>query len=96
MKRVVVLWRAQHDNGWSTYATERPLEGTFGVGIAPEGASQVFLQHSEDDAERAKIAADFLLKQKTGHDRCSAGCSGWQVQTRIADVRDERSTANRK
>ena len=93
--RLLTAWTARHDNGWTTYACERP-DGVFSAGAAPTGENGARLEYVEDGPEHAKLAAEFDLKQKTGHEQCSAGCSGWQVHTHEVDVWDERSTDNRR
>jgi hypothetical protein len=93
--RLLAAWTAQHDNGWTTYAIERG-DGAFCGGAAPTDVNGARLEYVEDGPEHAKIAAEFDLKQKTGHERCSDGCSGWQLHTHEVDVRDERSTENRR
>ena len=35
----------------------------------------------EMDDVSAKAAAEFTFREKSGHDHCSAGCSGWELNT---------------
>ena len=93
--RMLIVWTARHDNGWTTVAFERD-DGEFCAGAAPPGVNGVRLEYVEDGPEHAKIAAEFDLKQKTGHERCSANCSGWEAHTHEVDIWDERSTENRR
>lgn len=76
-RRALAVWTAAHDNGWTTNALEN-LDGTFSAWAAPDPAT-VAIDYIEDGPEHAKIAAEYALRQKTGHTRCSAGCSGWQL-----------------
>jgi hypothetical protein len=72
-------WTARHDNGWITTVLETPY-GTYAAWAAPD-AETASVDYVEDSPERAQIAALTALKLRTGHERCSAACSGWQHQT---------------
>lgn len=77
--RVLMAWTAHHDNGWVTTVLETP-SGTFSAWVAREGeASSV--DYAGDGPDGAKLAAESALRARTGHDACSAGCSGWQLHT---------------
>jgi hypothetical protein len=75
--RRIGSWIATHDNGWTVGAAENP-DGTF---VAWAGLSDhvVLPDYLEASEEEAKSAAEFALKLKTGHERCSPRCSGWHL-----------------
>jgi hypothetical protein len=72
------VWTATHDNGWTTGVTENP-DGTFAAWLTRETTGPVIPEYIEDSPENAMRAAEYALHQKTGHDRCSPACSGWQL-----------------
>ena len=74
-ERVLAIWTATHDNGWTTTAAEN-ADGTYSAWAAPADWSVVLRDYLEDSPEHARIAAEYALKQKTGHE-CSEQCSGW-------------------
>jgi len=76
--RRLLVWEAHHDNGWTTVVMEQP-DGTF-VAWAGQGAP-VGVDYVEDSPEFARAAALFALKRKSGHDRCSARCSDFEMRT---------------
>lgn len=75
------VWMARHDNDWKTYAIPQ-VDGTFvAVAVPPEGKPTNPFDYIEMDLETAMTAAMFALKKKSGHDTCSAACSGWELHT---------------
>jgi hypothetical protein len=77
-------WIARHDNGWITLVEERP-NGTWGAWAHPEGAPVLDPDYIEMDDLSAQAAAEFALREKSGHDQCAAGCSGWELHTHSTD-----------
>ena len=77
----MAVWIAEHDNGWITAVIEN-LDGTYSASAAPT-KEQAAIDYLKDDPEHARIAAEYALKRKTGH-QCSERCSGW---TRHRDTR---------
>jgi hypothetical protein len=75
------VWMARHDNGWQTCAIEN-ADGTFSAWAAPKGQTPT-VDYIEMDAETAMTAAMFALTKKSGHNVCSAACSGWELHTHI-------------
>lgn len=75
------VWLARHENGWDTYAIQN-VDGTFSAWAVPQGQTP-YVDYVEMDAETAKVAAMFALRRKSGHDVCSAACSGWELHTHI-------------
>lgn len=73
-------WIARHSNGWVTLIEERPDE-TWAAWAFPEGSTPTHPDYIEMDDVSAKAAAEFALREKSGHDRCDAGCSGWELHT---------------
>jgi hypothetical protein len=49
---------------------------------APKGQTPT-VDYIEMDAETAMTAAMFVLTKKSGHNVCSAACSGWELHTHI-------------
>jgi hypothetical protein len=76
--RRLVIWEAHHDNGWKTVVMEQP-DGTF-IAWAGQGEA-VGVDYVEDNPEHAQAAAMFALKRKTGHAKCSAECSEFEMRT---------------
>jgi hypothetical protein len=77
-QRSLAVWEARHDDGWITIVMEQP-DGTF-VAWAGQGDS-IGVDYVEDGPEFARAAALFALKRKSGHDRCSAGCTDFEMRT---------------
>lgn len=76
--RRLLVWRARHDNGWSTVVAEQP-DGTF---IAWAGQGDVIgVDYVEDGPEHAQAAALFALNRKSGHVACSNRCTDWEMHT---------------
>ena len=75
----MAAWTATHVNGWTTGATENP-DGTFAAWTTNE-AGPIRPDYIEDTPEHAMLAADYALKQKTGHRQRSLGCSDCQLHT---------------
>ena len=79
--RLLVIWEAIHENGWTTTVAERSdgtfaavTENTAGLRVSDVG---VTLEHAYDAVRRA-LARD-------GHSQCSLGCSEWAMRlTRTA------------
>ncbi len=61
--RRLVVWEAQHDNGWTTVVMEQP-DRTFVAWAGP--GETVGVDYVEDTAEHAEAAAMFGLKRNTG------------------------------
>jgi hypothetical protein len=57
--------------------TERIRRGPRQEGQTPS------VEYVEMNPETARAAAMFALKQKSGHDTCSAACSGWELHTHL-------------
>ena len=74
------VWTATHDNGWTTGVTTKP-DGTFAAWLTRESTGPVIPDYIEDSPENAMRAAEYALRQKTGHATCSSTCSGWQLHT---------------
>jgi len=81
--RILGVWTATHHNGWITTAAENP-DGTYSAWAAPEGQT-VPADYLEDGPEHARIAAEYALRQKTGH-QCSDQCSGWTFHEHVIDT----------
>jgi hypothetical protein len=77
-QRSLALWEACHDNGWITIVMEQP-DGTF-VAWAGQGDA-IGVDYVEDGPDFARAAALFALKRKSGHDRCSARCTDFEMRT---------------
>jgi hypothetical protein len=77
--RLMAVWTAHHDNGWSTSVVENP-NGSFAAWAAPEGQGGG-VYAIQEEAEGGKAAAIASLRRATGHSTCSAGCSAWSLQT---------------
>lgn len=77
-ERVVSVWSAVHDNGWVTKAVEIP-DGRFAAWAAPDDRATT-PAYIEDGPENAKNAAEFALRETSGHSTCSARCTGWQLE----------------
>jgi len=76
--RRLVIWEAQHDNGWTTVVMEQP-DGTF---VAWAGPGEIVgVDYVEDTPEHAEAAAMFALKRKSGHTGCSPRCSPFEMRT---------------
>jgi hypothetical protein len=75
--RPLAVWTNVHDNGWVANAVEMP-DGLFAAWAASD-ATTTSIDYLEDGPENAKRSAEFALKRKSGHTRCSPGCSGWRV-----------------
>ena len=73
-------WVAHHDNGWFAHADER-LDGTWAAWAVVGGGVVPSPDYIEMDDVSAKAAADFALREKSGHELCSAGCSGWELHS---------------
>ena len=84
--RRVVIWEARHDNGWTTLVMEQ-LDGTFVAWAGPD--ESVGVDYVEDTPEHAEAAAMFALKRKSGHARCSPGCSDFEMRTHTMLVTPE-------
>jgi len=72
-----------HDNGWLATASEN-LDGTFSAWAAPDAPDAA--DYIEDCPENAMRAAEFALRQKSGHERCSKLCTGWRQHHRELDA----------
>ena len=80
----MVVWKAQHDNGWSTAVIERP-DHTFAAAAGPGNALDLATDFHETVNE-ACAAAKSALQRRTGH-ACSARCSEWALTlTRDVDA----------
>jgi hypothetical protein len=88
--RLMQVWNATHDNGWSTMVVENP-NGSFAAWAAPSGQPVVGYA-IEPEAHRGKVAATTALAQSTGHAECSDRCSRWARKT--YPVFDWRATSN--
>jgi len=73
-------WFARHSNGWVTFAELRP-DGTWVAWAVADGELASGPDYIEMDDVSAKAAAEFALREKSGHDRCEVGCSGWVLHT---------------
>ncbi|MGH9310590.1 MAG: hypothetical protein ACRD1U_14530 [Vicinamibacterales bacterium] len=78
-RRPLAAWTARHDNGWVATVLETP-NGLYSAWVGREGEA-ISVDYVEDSPEHAQIAAEFALKQRTGHAQCSAQCSGWLLHT---------------
>ena len=76
--RRLLVWRARHDNGWSTVVAEQP-DGTFVAWAGPGEA--IGVDYVEDGPEHAQAAALFALNRKSGHATCSTRCTDWEMHT---------------
>jgi hypothetical protein len=81
--RQLVYWSARHDNGWVTSVLENP-DGTYAAWAA-EDSTLASVDYIETDAETAMRAAEYALRTKSGHQRCSRECSTWEMQTHQLD-----------
>lgn len=70
---------AAHENGWTTGIAETP-DGTFAAWASRTDESRPIPDCIEDSPENAMRAADFALRQKTGHGPCSAAPSQWRAR----------------
>jgi hypothetical protein len=84
-KRIVGVWIATHDNGWMTVVIEN-TDGTYSACAAPTN-EEAAIDYLEDCPEHARIAAEYALKQKTGHE-CSEQCSGWTYHEHVLETSD--------
>jgi hypothetical protein len=75
-ERPLASWIARHDNGWITLVEDRG-DGTWAAWALPEGTPVSGPDYIEMDDVSAKAAAEFALRQKSGHTDCSANCSFW-------------------
>jgi hypothetical protein len=75
-RRGLVVWSAQHDNGWSTAVIER-RDRTFAAAAGPGDAVAVTNFH--DTVHDACAAAKSALQHRTGHAVCSPLCSEWAL-----------------
>jgi hypothetical protein len=73
-------WVSHHDNGWVAHADERP-DGTWAAWAVAGGEVVPGPDYIEMDDLSAKAAADFALREKSGHKHCSGGCAGWELHT---------------
>jgi hypothetical protein len=72
------VWTAHHDNGWLTQAVEKS-DGTYTAWAHHQDAVVSGPDYVEMDVENAKRAAEFGLRQKSGHPNCSSACSEWEL-----------------
>ena len=75
-------WTATHDNDWVSVVCEQP-DGSFALLVAAAGARDVLPDLVAASAEAAKAAARELVRVKSGHDRCTAGCRGWSEERHL-------------
>ena len=78
--RAFAVWIATHHNGWITTAAEN-ADGTYSAWAAPIDSTPT-VDYLEDGAAHARIAAEYALTRKTGH-QCSEQCSGWTVHEHV-------------
>jgi hypothetical protein len=78
--RALAIWTSVHDNGWVANAVERP-DGTFAAWAASDATT--YVDYVEDGPENAKLAAEFALRRKSGHEQCSPLCLGWRVHFHV-------------
>jgi hypothetical protein len=77
MSRRLVVWEAHHDNGWTTSVREQ-LSGLFLLELHHDRtAGFTWEEQTLADAHLTAVAA---LERKTGHAKCSPGCSGWVLR----------------
>lgn len=74
--RGLVVWSAQHDNGWCIAVIERP-DHTFAAAAGPRNTVAVSDLH--DTVHDACAAALSALQRRTGHAVCSPRCSEWAL-----------------
>ena len=86
-QRVMCLWTAVHDNGWVTKAVENP-DGSYSAWATTDPDALGPVDFVEDGPENGKRAAEYALRQRTGHEHCSDACSGWTVHTHLMIVSD--------
>jgi hypothetical protein len=73
-------WFARHSNGWVTFAELRP-DGTWAAWAVPDGDAPTSPDYIEMDDVSAKAAADYALREKSGHVRCDSECAPWELHT---------------
>jgi hypothetical protein len=56
-RRIVSVWSADHDNGWTTTVSENP-DGTSAAWAAPRNTTMA-VDYIEDEPEHARIAPEY-------------------------------------
>lgn len=75
--RSLVVWEARHDNGWSTVVAEQK-GGKFAAWATNGENTQI--DFTGTNVAHASAAALAALRRKSGHRRCSMGCSDWAIR----------------
>ena len=78
-ERHLAEWVNAHDNGWTARILEAP-NGTFGVWVSNGQEAARRPDYVEDGPDNARRAAEYALRERAGHDRCSDRCSGWTLR----------------
>lgn len=75
--RFLILWEAQHDNGWTTVIAKQ-TDGSF-VASTVHGDEQC-VHYVGANVAHAHAAVLAAMRWKTGHRVCSTTCTDWTIR----------------